>query len=128
MILLTNNNLRISFNLMFNIKFLSVFCINLSKTDIFLFPCPIKYITGIDCPGCGFQRSVLALLTGNLTDSFLLYPATIPFIASLLLASLSSFFKVPVDTKLLRVMYFVTGGVISISYLYKIFSGQIVSF
>ncbi len=113
---------------MFNIKILSVLCLNLIKTDIFLMPCPIKYVTGIDCPGCGFQRSILALLTGNFKESFLMYPATIPFAVSIFLASLSSFLKIPVDAKVLKAMYFITGGIIFINYLYKFFSGQIVSF
>lgn len=28
--------------------------------------CPIKFLTGLNCPGCGFQRSVHALLHGQL--------------------------------------------------------------
>ena len=47
-----------------------------------LIPCPFKAITGIDCPGCGFQRSVMALLQGHLDASLHLYPATIPLIAT----------------------------------------------
>jgi hypothetical protein len=45
-----------------------------------LIRCPFKYVTGIDCPGCGFQRSVLALVQGNLHESFTLYPPTIPLL------------------------------------------------
>ena len=43
----------------------------------FLLPCQFKTFTGFDCPGCGFQRSVLALFQGDFTRSFHLYPATI---------------------------------------------------
>jgi len=45
-----------------------------------LIPCPFKYLTGIDCPLCGFQRSVLALFQGQLRQSFLLYPPAIPIL------------------------------------------------
>ena len=34
------------------------------------------------CPFCGFQRSVVALLRGDLTTSFLLYPALLPILVS----------------------------------------------
>jgi len=43
-----------------------------------LLPCPFKYITGFDCPGCGFQRSVVVLIQGNLHQSLALYPPAIP--------------------------------------------------
>jgi len=45
-----------------------------------LIHCPLKYITGIDCPLCGFQRSVLELIQGNFHKSFMLYPPAIPVI------------------------------------------------
>ncbi|WP_460692601.1 DUF2752 domain-containing protein [Mucilaginibacter puniceus] len=49
-----------------------------------LLPCPFKYLTGIDCPGCGFQRSVIELFQGNLKKSFLLYPPAIPILMLLI--------------------------------------------
>ncbi len=45
-----------------------------------LLKCPFKYITGVDCPGCGFQRAVIELIKGNLHKSFLLYPGAIPLL------------------------------------------------
>jgi hypothetical protein len=45
-----------------------------------MLPCAYKSIFGIDCPTCGFQRSFIALLKGDLKDSFFLYPATIPIL------------------------------------------------
>lgn len=45
-----------------------------------LLPCPFKQLTGIDCPGCGFQRALIALLRGHLRESFLLYPPAIPLL------------------------------------------------
>ena len=45
-----------------------------------LIPCPFKYLTGIDCPGCGFQRSVIELIQGNIKQSFILYPPAIPIL------------------------------------------------
>lgn len=32
-------------------------------------PCFFHYLTGLDCPGCGSQRAVHALLHGNLWDA-----------------------------------------------------------
>ncbi|OAQ41839.1 hypothetical protein A5893_01605 [Pedobacter psychrophilus] len=40
----------------------------------FLLPCLFKKITNLDCPGCGFQRSVLSLFEGDFLESWQLYP------------------------------------------------------
>jgi len=45
-----------------------------------LLKCPIKRTLLIDCPGCGLQRSFIALLRGDLAASWHLYPATIPMV------------------------------------------------
>jgi len=49
-----------------------------------LLACPFKKLTGIDCPGCGFQRSAIALMQGNLNQSLHYYPATIPLLVTAL--------------------------------------------
>lgn len=36
--------------------------------------CPFKQMTGWSCPGCGMQRSLHALLHGNLREAFLFNP------------------------------------------------------
>lgn len=42
--------------------------------------CPYKSNLGIDCPGCGLQRSFIELLKGNIWESIQLYPALLPMI------------------------------------------------
>ena len=36
--------------------------------------CPIKYITGISCAGCGMSRAWIALLHFNIHDAFKYHP------------------------------------------------------
>ena len=36
--------------------------------------CPIKYITGISCAGCGMSRAWIALLHFNLHEAFMYHP------------------------------------------------------
>ncbi|WP_255493216.1 DUF2752 domain-containing protein [Flavobacterium sp. SOK18b] len=45
---------------------------NLEK---YMLPCLSKTIFGIECLGCGFQRALLLLIQGNLTEAFKMYPA-----------------------------------------------------
>ena len=67
----------------------SIFCSCLSNIkwlQNYLLPCPFKKLTGLDCPFCGLQRSVIALITGNFRQSLYLYPATIPIIVLIILS------------------------------------------
>ena len=40
----------------------------------FFIPCPFKYTTGYDCPGCGSQRAIHQLLHLNIGAAFRLNP------------------------------------------------------
>jgi hypothetical protein len=47
-------------------------------------PCPLHYLTGWYCPGCGSLRAMHALLHGNLQQAWAMNPLTImllPFVA-----------------------------------------------
>jgi hypothetical protein len=104
--------------------FLHVFC---SSINLFnwlqnhLLPCPFKTITGIDCPGCGFQRSLIALIEGNLAKSWLLYPPTIPLLVLALFMGLSSKFPFKQHTAIQKILMIIVGNFVVISYVVKIF-------
>jgi len=45
------------------------FCFDPASSDIPFPQCPSKLVTGYDCPGCGTQRALHALLNGDLSLS-----------------------------------------------------------
>lgn len=49
--------------------------------------CPIKYLTGVSCPGCGMTRAVLSLMQLKFREAFYYHPlfALIPFMFALYL-------------------------------------------
>lgn len=54
-------------------------------------PCPVHYLTGWYCPGCGSLRAIHALLQGNVYQAWAMNPLTIlllPFIAYGLLSEI----------------------------------------
>ena len=57
-----------------------------SPNNYSFFPkCPFYILTGFNCPGCGSQRALHALLHGNLTAAVnynLLFVVSLPFIAA----------------------------------------------
>jgi len=93
----------------------------LDKANRYFLPCPFKYLTGYDCPGCGFQRSFVALLKGDLQGSLHLYPATIPILITVAV-SLSANFWYPAKSKLLlKTLFLITASIMLISYGFKVF-------
>lgn len=91
-----------------------------------LLSCPIKRLTGIDCPGCGFQRSILALLHGDLTKSIQLYPATIPILAMAVFTLLHLKFDFKNGALIIKIFYIAATLIIVIKYIYKIFTYQLI--
>jgi hypothetical protein len=108
-----------------NVIILQIFCIRLlsiSWLQNHLLPCPFKYITGVDCPGCGFQRSVIALIQGNLHQSLLLYPAAIPLLMFFSYGIADKYLKLDTPKNIVKKTLFVAiGFVILISYAVKLF-------
>jgi hypothetical protein len=88
-----------------------------------MLPCPFKYITGIDCPGCGFQRSVLALIQGDLHKSLLYYPPAIPLILFFAYGIADQFFNLDTQKHLVKKTgYMIVGTIILVSYCIKLYS------
>ena len=50
-----------------------------------LSPCFFKSGFGIECPGCGMQRSLIALLKGEFFQSLQCHAALIPFLLTILM-------------------------------------------
>ncbi len=40
-----------------------------------MLPCLNKEFLGVECPGCGLQRSVALLFQGEFAQAFVMYPA-----------------------------------------------------
>ncbi|MDP9047591.1 MAG: DUF2752 domain-containing protein [Bacteroidota bacterium] len=96
-----------------NIISIQIFCsrlLSVSWLQDHLLPCPFKYLTGIDCPGCGFQRSVIALIQGNLYKSLQLYPAAIPLMLFFAYGIADKYLKLDTATNVVKKTVFVALG------------------
>ncbi len=112
--------------MLLNSFLLNIFCSRLAFINWLqnhLLTCPFKYLTGIDCPGCGFQRSVLELLRGNLHKSFLLYPPAIPLLLFFAYGVADRFFKLDSQKNIVKKTLFIfTGTIVLVSYGIKLFN------
>ncbi|WP_262420347.1 DUF2752 domain-containing protein [Flagellimonas meishanensis] len=64
----------------------------LSAKD-YMLPCLNKELLGLECPGCGLQRSVLLLFEGQFLEAFKMYPAIFTLIPFVLLLASSKIFS-----------------------------------
>lgn len=70
--------------------------------------------------GCGMQRSFIALLKGNLSESFYLYPALIPLLLMLVFLPLHLVFKFKHGANLLKYFFILNIGIVVVSYFIKL--------
>ncbi|WP_262497070.1 DUF2752 domain-containing protein [Nonlabens spongiae] len=84
-----------------------------------MLPCVSKKITGMDCPGCGIQRSISFLLKGELVDSFLMYPGLLPIATLFTFLVVDFFFTIKHSEKIKLFLTFFTLGTVVVSYIIK---------
>lgn len=85
-----------------------------------LLVCPFKKLTGFDCPGCGFQRSMIALLQGDLSQSLHDYPATIPLLVTAIYTIAYKHLHIAKKEQIKNSLYVFTGLIIAGSYAVKL--------
>jgi hypothetical protein len=88
--------------------------------------CPSKKYLHIECPGCGLQRSVIALMQGDPVTSFKMYAATIPMVLMMLFLLLHVRNKYENGALILRGFYLFCAAIIVTQYFYKIVTHQII--
>ena len=81
--------------------------------------CPIKYITGISCAGCGMSRAWIALLHFNIHEAFMYHPLFFlpPVVVIFMLL------KYKINIKFYKIFMFTMAGAFVIVYLYRMFIG-----
>ena len=89
-----------------------------------LLSCPSKKFLHIECPGCGLQRSYIALMKGDVAASFHLYPAAIPMLLLFCYLLLHLFFRFKNGGKILTTLYIFCASIIAVHYIYKIVTHQ----
>lgn len=82
--------------------------------------CPYNKYLGVDCFGCGMQRSVVALLKGNILESFYLYPALFPMIFMFLLLIAHLIFKFKNGAAFLKYNFIFVVSIVVISFIIKL--------
>ena len=81
--------------------------------------CPIKYLTGISCAGCGMSRAWISLLHLNLQDAFMYHPLFfLPPVALIIMLC-----KSKINIKFYKIFMFTIAGAFVIVYMYRMIVG-----
>lgn len=87
--------------------------------------CPSKKLLHIECPGCGLQRSFIALIKGNITDSLILYPALLPIMVMVLYTFLHLRNDYVHGARNIKILQVFVAVVILSFYIYKIINQKL---
>lgn len=91
---------------------------SLSLKD-FMLPCLNKRLLGVDCPGCGMQRSVDLLLHGEFVAAFQMFPAIYTLIPLFILIASNKVFNMKVDHRFIIVLSIASVALILINFIFK---------
>lgn len=97
----------------------------LSWLEQHLLPCAYKSLLGIDCPICGFQRSLVALLKGSLAESFTLYPPLVPMLLLFILLAIYLINKKIIAQRFLVRYAYIVLTVVMVNYIVKLITEPI---
>jgi len=85
-----------------------------------MIPCFSKKLFGIDCPGCGMQRSLVLVLEGDFGAAFAMFPAIYTTIPLFLFIGIHLIDKKRDYSKIIIPFAIVNAVIMIIAYLYKL--------
>ena len=92
---------------------------NFIELHDYMLPCINKKIFGIDCLGCGLQRSILLILKGDYIEAFYMYPAVYTLIVLLAFVIVNYRKKFKNSKKIITTLVILNSIIIVTSYVIK---------
>ena len=91
----------------------------LIKVEDYMLPCISKKYLGIDCFGCGIQRSLALIAQGDFIAAFKMYPAIYTLILFFILVGFNIFYKFKNSQKLVNIFGIINVIIIVSSFFIK---------
>ncbi|WP_339917503.1 DUF2752 domain-containing protein [Yeosuana marina] len=91
----------------------------MSGLDDYMIPCLNKKLFGVECPGCGIQRSLSLVIHGEFTAAFKMYPAIYLLILLFTFIGLNFFFKFKNSNKIISILAITSIITIILSFIIK---------
>lgn len=91
-----------------------------SDIDSYMVPCLNKKLFGVECPGCGIQRSAALLWDGNFEGAFYMYPAIYTLILLFIFLGINNFYKFKYSNRILILLLILNFAIIFTNYILKL--------
>lgn len=91
----------------------------LIQVEDYMLPCMNKKLFGVECPGCGVQRSLVHVTKGEFSEAFYMYPAIFTLIILVVFMLLNKGFKFKFGRKIILTLAFINVAIIIVSYFIK---------
>tara|TARA_R110000868_G_scaffold222573_1_gene474436 strand:+ start:3519 stop:3818 length:300 start_codon:yes stop_codon:yes gene_type:complete len=85
----------------------------------YMLPCFSKKIFGVDCPGCGIQRSIALIFNGEFIAAFKMYPAIYSMILLFGFLLVDNFYSIKYSSKIIITLTTITVFLILTNYILK---------
>lgn len=91
----------------------------LNGLENYMIPCVNKKIFGVECLGCGMQRSIAHIFTGEFATAFKVYPAIYTIFILLAVVFINFFVKFKFDFQIKIGLIILNAIVMVVSYFIK---------
>ncbi|TVZ09564.1 uncharacterized protein DUF2752 [Cellulophaga sp. RHA_52] len=85
----------------------------------YMLPCMNKKFFGVDCPGCGIQRSISLILQGDFSGAFYMYPAIYSLILLFGFIGVNHFYKIKYANKIIISLLVINFVLVFTNYINK---------
>lgn len=89
------------------------------EPEDYMLPCLNKKMFGIDCPGCGMQRSVVLVSKGEFQNAFTIYPAVYTTLLFMIAVFFHFLLKKKITSKILLTLGILNVTIMVVSYVLK---------
>ena len=93
----------------------------MQSLEEYMLPCLNKELFGIDCMGCGMQRSVVLVTQGSFVDAFYMYPAVYTLILLFAVIGINTFKKMKYANKIILILAILNAIIIITNFILKTF-------
>lgn len=93
----------------------------MASIEDFMLPCLNKKFFGIECMGCGMQRSILLVFQGKFEEAFFMYPAIYSLMVLMGVIVFSLFKNFKNSNKIITILAILNGVIILINFILKTF-------
>jgi len=93
----------------------------MTSIEDYMLPCLNKKLFGIECMGCGLQRSVALVFQGHFTEAFHMYPAVYTLFILIGIVIFNAFQNFKHSNIIITILAILNGVIIVGNFIVKIF-------